>query len=208
MARKLSERSKRSLVGVHPDLVKVVMRALETSPVDFTVIEGLRTVERQKQLFAQGATRTMNSRHITGHAVDLLPLDPKTGKAEFAWPLYEKLAPAVKAAAEELGVAITWGGDWKSFKDGPHFELSHDAYPKGAWVTKAKAPVEKTNVAQTGTVKATMVGAVSAAGTGLTAVSQLEGDTQKLAIGLCFVTLLMFAWIFRDRIRRWAAGER
>jgi peptidoglycan L-alanyl-D-glutamate endopeptidase CwlK len=115
------------LQGVHPDLVKVVRLAITKTPVDFTVLEGLRTKERQAVLFKQGATRTMNSRHITGHAVDLAPVID--GKVSWDWPLYHKLAPVMKAAAKELGVAITWGGDWVSFRDGPHWELNRAAYP-------------------------------------------------------------------------------
>lgn len=100
--------------------------------MDFIVIEGLRTVDRQKTLVAEGKSRTMNSRHLTGHAVDLLPIDPADGRGKFDWPLYHMLAPAVKLAAQREGVQITWGGDWKSFRDGPHFELERNAYPVGA----------------------------------------------------------------------------
>lgn len=121
-------RSIANLMGVHPDLVRVISLARERSPIPFTVIEGLRTVERQRQLVAQGASQTMNSRHITGHAVDIVPHRPD-GTLAFDWPLYHKVAPIVKDAARELGVAITWGGDWRTFKDGPHFELSRSAYP-------------------------------------------------------------------------------
>lgn len=121
-------RSERNLKGVHADLVRVMNLARQRSPVRFVVIEGLRTEERQRQLVAQGASKTMNSRHLTGHAVDLVPLGP-TGQPAFDWPLYYKLAPVVKAAAEELGVALDWGGDWRSFKDGPHFELRRSVYP-------------------------------------------------------------------------------
>jgi len=135
--KKWSQRSLDSLNGVHPDLRRVMDRALQESPLDFTVIEGLRTAARQKQLVARGASKTMNSRHLTGHAVDLLPIGPD-GKGRFDWPLYYKLAPVVKAAAKAEGVAIVWGGDWKSFKDGPHFELDRKAYP-----AEAKAPAAK-----------------------------------------------------------------
>jgi peptidoglycan L-alanyl-D-glutamate endopeptidase CwlK len=121
-------RSRTNLQGVHPDLVRVMARARELSPVRFTVIEGLRSQARQRQLVAQGASRTMNSRHITGHAVDIVPHRPN-GDLAFDWPLYHKLAPAVKQAATELGVAIVWGGDWRTFKDGPHFELDRRSYP-------------------------------------------------------------------------------
>ena len=109
------------LKGVHPDLVKVVKRAIESTPIDFTVLEGLRTKERQKQLVAKGASKTMNSRHLTGDAVDIAPL--VDGKVTWDWKYYNQLAPVIKQAAKELGVKVTWGGDWKSFPDGPHWEL-------------------------------------------------------------------------------------
>lgn len=127
MSWKLSKKSEANLVGVHPDLVAVVRRALEISPVDFSVVEGVRTVSRQKQMVSSGASTTMNSRHITGHAVDLAPY--VGGRMRWDWPLFYPLADAVKAAAHELGVAIKWGGDWVSFKDGPHFELDRKEYP-------------------------------------------------------------------------------
>jgi peptidoglycan L-alanyl-D-glutamate endopeptidase CwlK len=123
----LGQKSLERLNGVHPDLVKVVKLAITRTPVDFVVLEGLRTKERQAVLFKQGATKTMNSRHLTGHAVDLAPAIG--GVVSWDWPLYHKLAPVMKAAAKELGVAITWGGDWTTFKDGPHWELRRDAYP-------------------------------------------------------------------------------
>ena len=127
MAFKLSQRSRSRLEGVHPDLVAVVELAIIMTPVDFTVIEGLRTPERQRELYRAGATRTLNSRHLTGHAVDLAPL--VKGQVRWDWPLFHQLAPAVKDAAAELGVRIDWGGDWHRFPDGPHFELSRAAYP-------------------------------------------------------------------------------
>jgi peptidoglycan L-alanyl-D-glutamate endopeptidase CwlK len=115
----LGKRSTDNLKGVHPDLVRVVRRALELSPVDFTVIEGLRTKERQAELLKQGFTRTMNSRHIIGQAVDIVPLpvdwnNPKP---------FGVVAEAMKKAAAELGVKITWGGDFKSFIDMPHYQI-------------------------------------------------------------------------------------
>lgn len=125
----LGARSLSRLEGVHPDLVRVVKRAAAMSDLDFTVLEGLRTTERQKQLMAQGATKTMNSRHLTGHAVDLAPM--LDGKISWDWPLYHRLAKIVKAAAAAEKVAITWGGDWAKFRDGPHWELSWKSYPKG-----------------------------------------------------------------------------
>ena len=109
------------LKGVHPDLVKVVKRAIELTKQDFTVLEGLRTKERQKQLVAKGASKTMNSYHITGHAVDIAPI--VNGQVSWDWKYYYPVRDAMKAAAKELGVKIEWGGDWKSFKDGPHWQI-------------------------------------------------------------------------------------
>lgn len=126
---KLSAASLKRLTGVHPDLVKVIERAIQLSNVDFAVLEGKRTLERQKQLFKAGATTTMNSRHLTGHAVDIAPIGPDGG-VSWHWPLYNQLAPFVKQAAKSLGVAIEWGGDWKTFKDGPHWQLPFAKYPK------------------------------------------------------------------------------
>jgi peptidoglycan L-alanyl-D-glutamate endopeptidase CwlK len=122
-----SARSERNLAGVHPDLVRVVRRALQLSPIDFAVTEGRRTKKKQAQLVASGASQTMNSRHLTGHAVDIAPYT--AGSMRWDWPLFHLLAAAMKAAAKELGVAIVWGGDWRTFKDGPHFELDRKAYP-------------------------------------------------------------------------------
>ena len=127
MAFKLSKRSQSRLEGVHPDLVRVVELAITLTPVDFTVIEGLRTPARQRQLYQAGATKTLNSRHLTGHAVDLAPW--VGGTVRWDWPLFHKLAPVLKDAAEELGVKLIWGGDWHRFPDGPHFELDRATYP-------------------------------------------------------------------------------
>ena len=127
MGYSLGSRSKKRLEGVHPDLVRVVERAIELTEVDFTVLEGMRTVERQKKLVAKGASTTMNSRHLTGHAVDIGAW--VDGTVRWDWPLYYKLADAMKQAAKELNVDLEWGGDWKSFKDGPHYQLSWAAYP-------------------------------------------------------------------------------
>jgi len=124
---KLGKRSIERLQSVHPDLVRVVERAIELSTVDFTVLEGLRSPERQQTLVASGASQTLNSRHITGHAVDLGAW--VDNQVDWSWPLYHQIANAMKAAATELGIPIVWGGDWKTFKDGPHFELDRRYYP-------------------------------------------------------------------------------
>lgn len=124
---KLSARSQKNLTGVHPDLVAIVNLAAERTPIEFEVIEGLRTVERQKALVAAKASTTMNSRHITGHAVDLAP--KVEGQIRWDWPLFRLLAPAMKQAAQDVGHPLVWGGDWTTFKDGPHFELDRKVYP-------------------------------------------------------------------------------
>lgn len=124
---KLGSRSKQRLQGVHQDLIRVVERAIEITTVDFTVLEGVRTPERQRTLVEAGSSQTMNSRHITGHAVDLGAW--VDGQVDWSWPLYHKIAAAMKTAAKELGIPIIWGGDWRNFKDGPHFELDRKVYP-------------------------------------------------------------------------------
>lgn len=125
----LGQRSLSRLEGVHPDLVRVVKKAAAMSHLDFTVLEGLRTQARQKQLMDLGATKTMNSRHLTGHAVDLAPMVGST--VRWDWPLYHQLAVIIKDAAKAENVPIQWGGDWRTFKDGPHWELPWKVYPKG-----------------------------------------------------------------------------
>nr|MDN1587792.1 M15 family metallopeptidase [Escherichia coli] len=124
---KFSQRSENNLKGVNSDLVKIVRRALQLSPVDFGITEGLRTVERQRQLVAAGKSQTMNSRHISGHAVDVFAYPTSAGSWE--WKYYEQIATAFKQAAKELNVPVEWGGDWKTLKDGPHFQLPHAKYP-------------------------------------------------------------------------------
>ena len=132
----LNEASLSKLAGVHPQLVAVVIRATALSSLKFIVTEGVRSRERQRKLVAMGASKTMNSKHLTqpdgyAHAVDLaawLDLDEDEsvdgGEIRWDWPLYAKIATAMKAAAGELRTPIEWGGDWRRFKDGPHFQLS------------------------------------------------------------------------------------
>lgn len=125
---RLSRRSEENLRGVHSDLVKVVHRALEITDIDFMVIEGKRNEARQRQLVASGKSQTMNSRHLTGHAVDCAPLVNNQIPWN-DWSYFKKVADAMMQAAKELGVDIEWGGNWKTFKDGPHFQLTHKTYP-------------------------------------------------------------------------------
>jgi peptidoglycan L-alanyl-D-glutamate endopeptidase CwlK len=91
------------------------------------VVEGLRTQARQRQLVQAGASQTMDSRHLTGHAVDLAPYIG--GQIRWDWPPFYKIADAMKAAARELGVSLNWGGDWTTLKDGPHWQLDRREYP-------------------------------------------------------------------------------
>jgi peptidoglycan L-alanyl-D-glutamate endopeptidase CwlK len=123
----LSRRSLDRLEGVHPRLVAVVREAILRTPVDFMVTEGLRTPERQAALVRVGASRTTRSRHLTGHAVDVAAL--VDGRIRWDWPLYPRIAEAFKAAASQQEVALVWGGDWPTLRDGPHFELDRAYFP-------------------------------------------------------------------------------
>ena len=123
------------LQGVHPHLVAIVIAARARMP--FIVVEGLRTAERQQQMVAEGKSQTMRSRHLTGHAVDLCPWKDRNGnrvveQSEIDWsdiPSFRHVADEMKAAADALGYPIEWGGDWRSFYDGPHFQLPRAEYP-------------------------------------------------------------------------------
>ena len=112
---KLSRRSLTRLKGVHQDLVEVVHGAIQITEIDFTVIEGLRSPERQARLKASGASWTLNSRHITGHAVDVVPLFD--GEVSYHWPHYYPLAAAMAQAAIDAEVPIEWGGCWCRIDD-------------------------------------------------------------------------------------------
>lgn len=121
MTFKLGERSKERLQGVDHRLVMVVEKAITLTTIDFTVLDGLRTPERQQQLVNDGFSKTLKSKHLTGHAVDLGAL--VGGKVSWDKEPYFEIAKAMKQAAKDLEVNIRWGGDFKSFFDGPHFEL-------------------------------------------------------------------------------------
>jgi peptidoglycan L-alanyl-D-glutamate endopeptidase CwlK len=128
----MDARSEKNLQGVHPDLAALIRRAwlgmqAREDRLSFIVIEGMRTKARQAQLVAAGASQTMNGRHMTGHAVDLMATVAGVGRWD--WPLYAKLGAEVKACALDAEIPIVWGGDWKTLRDGPHFELSRKDYP-------------------------------------------------------------------------------
>lgn len=117
----LGQRSRDRLKGVDDRLVKIVERAIELTEIDFTVLEGLRTPERQKQLVSEGFSQTLKSKHLTGHAVDLGAL--VNGTVSWDKEHYHTIAKAMKTAADELNIKVRWGGDFKTFFDGPHWEL-------------------------------------------------------------------------------------
>lgn len=136
---KLGTKSREHLKGVHPSLVRVVEEAIKITPVDFRVTEGLRTFERQQELFRTGKSKTMNSRHLRGYAVDVFPLgvpdvwnrnNPATAAA------WRAVADAFYDAAMIVGVPVTWGGDFNGDGpdvgndgwDWPHFELSRAVF--------------------------------------------------------------------------------
>lgn len=123
----LDKASADKLRKVHPDLQRVISRAVCITDLRFIITESIRTKERQRILKAQGASQTMDSRHITGHAVDLAVI--LEGEVRWDWPLYYRLAKVIKEAARQEKVSIVWGGDWKRFKDGCHFELDRTVYP-------------------------------------------------------------------------------
>lgn len=117
----LNEKSMKKLEGVNPSLVAVIGAAAISCPLNFQVSEGLRSKDRQKMLFDAGKSRTMNSKHIDGEAVDIFVI--RDGVASWNFNDYYKCSLYIKSAAAELDVAIEWGGDWKTFKDGVHFQL-------------------------------------------------------------------------------------
>lgn len=143
--RKWDAISLERMEGLHPDLRKGLNIAIQLTPFPFRVIEGPRTLERQRQLVKIGASKTLRSRHIPkvpkgytkpyAHAFDAVPLVDldKDGKIEtsemFHWPLYHRMAPFIKQAFKDAEVPIEWGGDWRSFRDGPHWQLPWKLYP-------------------------------------------------------------------------------
>lgn len=132
---KLDQKSNRKLDVIHPDLARVIRRAAadwKDSDTGFVITCGGRTVAEQKVMVAKGASTTMRSRHIIApngyaHAVDLAYVIH--GAVKWDWPLYAKLAAVIKAAAKAEKVPVEWGGDWRTFKDGPHFQLGWKIYP-------------------------------------------------------------------------------
>ena len=121
---KLSKKSLAKLDEVNPDLQKLVKSAIGLSTIDFGISEGMRTKERQQLLYDSGKSQTMNSRHLTGHAVDVYAW--KDGAVSWEFEDYETINVAFSQAAKLTNTPFVWGGSWKSFKDGPHFELKRE----------------------------------------------------------------------------------
>jgi peptidoglycan L-alanyl-D-glutamate endopeptidase CwlK len=163
LTEKQKERTRKNLVGVHPHLVQVVERAAEITTVPFVVTEGLRTLDRQRQLKKAGKSWTLNSRHLTGHAVDLVDADD----FKYDIPDMEKIKTAMFSAAEELKIPLVWGGDWKQ-RDTPHFELDKRSYPGSGVSTTTKVieaagKVAASRIAVTGAAGGAVLGAQEAA---------------------------------------------
>lgn len=128
----LNPKSVERLASAHFDLQRVIYRAAEISPLEFIVTEAVRTLEKQKALVAAGASQTMRSRHLPNADGDACAVDLAVvvgGEIRWDWPLYKRLADAVKEAAQTEGVPIEWGGDWLTLRDGPHFQLPWAKYP-------------------------------------------------------------------------------
>lgn len=136
MGFSLGSRSKAALQGVHPDLVAVVELAIKLTKQDFTVIQGRRSQEQQAEAVARGNSWTMRSRHLTGHAIDVVPYPIDWNDLE----KFKLIRDAFFQASQQLDVPIRWGGDWnedgkftdeikRGSYDGGHFELHRKAYP-------------------------------------------------------------------------------
>lgn len=118
---KLNATSIARLRGVDPNLIALAKKAREISPIPFEITEGLRTKERQRYLVKTGKSRTMNSYHLRGKAVDVVAMPG--GKVSWNLADYRAINTAVQKAAKAAGVTVVWGGSWKSIVDGPHFEI-------------------------------------------------------------------------------------
>jgi len=126
MTFSFGNKSKERLSGVHPDLVKVIEEAIKESPLDFSITEGLRTKERQQELFSAGKSQTMRSRHLTGHAVDIAVF--VDGKISWDAKHFIPVIDHIKEIARGFDIPIVSGGDWVTFKDYPHIELHRSKY--------------------------------------------------------------------------------
>lgn len=145
---KFSPESEAKLAGVDPRLA-ALMRAVEAKHPDaFEITEGPRDVETQRKYVAQGKSQTMNSKHLTGNAVDIALLGPD-GKPNWDFEAYRPIADTAKATAAAMGIPdFIWGGDWKTLKDGVHFQVGGP----GTKQAPASAPVSAPAAAPAGGV--------------------------------------------------------
>jgi peptidoglycan L-alanyl-D-glutamate endopeptidase CwlK len=219
MGFQLTHNDRNKLQGVHDDLVRVVMRAAMISPIPFQVTEGLRTIQRQKELKRKGMSKTLNSRHLTGHAVDIVPIVDLNGDGKVAgdemWHHSQlvKLSPYIKQAFKIEGVAYEWGGDWKGGWDKPHWQLPWAKYPiRTASVDSDMElmecllddPMETPTVTPNGS---RLVGASSGALGGVGVLGQITSDLQQadshLSAGNVFGILIGVAILAGSAIAAW-----
>lgn len=136
-----SDRSLKVLDTVHPDLIELMLHAIRHTQIDFVCYHGIRTLKEQKKFFAAGKSRTMNSRHLTGHAIDIAPL--QNGEIPWDnWLPWLELAEGIKDVASEFKIPFEWGGDW-GMRDGPHFQLRWDINPANEEFTPGFAGLMK-----------------------------------------------------------------
>lgn len=117
----LNDKSMARLKGVDTRLVAVIGAAALSCPLEFQVTEGVRSLARQQMLFDAGKSRTLQSKHLFGHAVDIHVL--VNGVANWDFKNYAVVNEHVQKAAAHFGVSVKWGGNFPTFKDGPHFEI-------------------------------------------------------------------------------------
>lgn len=200
--RKWDSRSRRVLQEIHPDLRLVLGDAKQDSPVDFEAIEGLRQVERQRELLKSGASKTMNSRHLTGHAVDIMPRDPVTkklvnGDTAEELKLFVEAAEAIKRAAKKRGVDIGWGKDLWDW-DYYHFQLRWRSYPLEGQPAP-KPSNSKTVKAASGAAVITSIGAAAPA---ISALSGIEFNWPLVTLVLGLAVIILLGFIVHERISK------
>jgi peptidoglycan L-alanyl-D-glutamate endopeptidase CwlK len=189
---------KNRLKGVHPDLIKVVEEFERSGTVSVTVSEGKRTLAQQKIYVKEGKSKTLNSRHLTGHAIDILPIDSK-GQLINSWLVYTKMAKEMKTAAKKVGVSIKWGGDWTKFRDGPHFELNRSVYAAGLMTGMPAETVLSSALKKIGAMIVTAVSSLSLNYAPILTTIQISaeqyvtGDTVGKVLALAAIAGVLYA---------------
>lgn len=201
--RTWDKRSLEVLSEIHGDLRRVLEHAKQISPVDFEAIEGLRATSRQVEMVRTGKSKTMNSRHLTGHAVDCMPRDPKTGKlvngdTPYEISLFVKMGEAIKRAAQELGVDIGWGKDLWDW-DYYHFQLRWRSYPIGGPETAPRPENSKTVKAAS---SAAVITAVSSAAPVISSLAGINMNWPFVTLALGVVIIGLIGYIVRERTKK------